>query len=210
MRKVLLCFAVILMFACSKEKSKGWIVIDLDVVSLILEYSEKGSSSEAVKKELAIEMGTIEGELYAEVPVFKKDDDFVLKYKSDTYYMPFDADENTYIGYHKLEKTELNQLTIILDPITFSTELTLNNITCIDETDSMWIALYEKGDWSTETLYTGCIEEVLYKIKADTRILTDGNEFKVNIRTKKGGVEDSYVVNHVLLPEIVNELRLDY
>lgn len=198
--------------SCSKAKSDRWLVGDIQLVDadtqepitgrLDLSYYEFSTfGSEAAEKELGFTDD--EGHFEIKYKSGTKEKNFqLLVYPEGPYYLP-----NWMGGPVKtveLNKNGKNELTIELTKV-ITTSITLNNASCFDETDSVWIR-FPNVETFGSTAYTGCLNDSLLDYSYGTY---DQNVQFATV-SKKNSIYDTLYHDFTLSKDAENNVVINY
>ncbi len=209
----LICFVLLtgLSFVSCKKNSKKWITGEFQIIDLVTKEPVKATlelnyfagylfGSEEVTEQLG--STTDNGFFEFEKKIHRKDRNFKLNIDAVGYYGSYqssypDASQELSIANHNVMIIEVSPLYIM--------SLTLNNISCFDATDSIWINRTVTPEHSR--IFTGCLNdyktgEVFYWAQEDT----------VSFRSisKKNGVYDTLVHFYTMQHGIENNFDLNY
>ncbi len=197
--------------SCSKHKSPKWITGEFNIIdsetkepveaNLKLSYYE-GSIMGSWETTEDIGATDENGYFKLQQKVNKRDQQFKLEVYAKGWYGTF--------GYilpaavKELSERGKNIYTIEVTPI-YAYELILNNTSCYDETDSVWISRIEYP--GTGPVYTGCLDN--FSTGEITRSTSTPNS---SLRTisKKNGIYDTIIHPFSLTQGMDNTVTLNY
>lgn len=218
---------IFILSSCSKEKSKKWVILNLNVVSaktglpvesmVWIQYTYQANTGPNYPPQYLtekIQLGsTVDGKLHAEVDVSTIPEKLQLKVAPYDHeiYIQLPHLKYFYTWSKELDRTETNDITARLTPAYYRYKPYLHNTSCYNETDSLW--LYVSHDDNFDRLlphvFTGCtdgyVDEVMFK-----SVFKESAKTNFKMVTKKNGILDSTITTQFLEHEIINEFTLEY
>lgn len=217
--------SIFIFTSCSKEKSKKWVILDLNVIStktglpvestVWVEYyyqAQTGASATPQEHTETISLGTtVDGKLYTEVDVSETPEKLYIKvYPNDSEIYP-DYPLLKPIWSQELNRTETNTITAEITPNYYRYKPYLHNTSCYNETDTLWLYANHEDNFEniTPQIFTGCtdgyVDETMFR-----NTYMKGGETYFKLRTKKNGVVNSTTIMKTLEHEIINDFTLEY
>jgi hypothetical protein len=203
-----------LLFACSKENGKDWIVADIYVVdavtgepistNLALRYTQ-GGMGQANEEIYSIGASDAQGFKHIEHDVLGGQLNFVVKVMyGGGYYGALSS-----LGQFKNVPISIkgnNIKTVELQP-KYPVLLNVKNTNCTAPDDTLWLSL---NGTTYSRIFVGCVDSLVSSSYAFTDYL-DVPEVTYNFTTKKSGVINTYSESFSnLLPAEITSIQLDY
>ena len=155
-------------------------------------------------EETTVSLGTTDenGCFELERKINRKDSHFILQVHAYGYYGFYDSflpDAS-----REISKGGHNEVTIEVPPL-YLLKISLNNVSCHDETDTVWINRTTTPEHSQ--VYTGCLND---SIPGD--VFYWGNTENVSFRSisKKNGIYDTIIHTYTMIQGDENEFELNY
>lgn len=212
---------LIILMACSKAKSRKWLVGDVTIkdavtgepiqASVYLTYHESSFISQGDDVKVGIGSLDENGNIKFERRISKNETGFSLNIHAvGSYLEPYVKQIGTPDKIIKLDVKSKNELIIYLNPL-YPFLLNTSNVNCLGPTDTLWVTV--EGYMDT---IVGCADSYVpgkYGGYSGSIQITDcvaSPNLTVQIRTKKSGIENIYSQNFTLLPAETTFLLLNY
>ena len=206
----------ILIFSCTKAQRGNWLVVDLTIkssatgkpVNAFVEIERRSGSiiplgeDQLVRSEIGI---TKDGHLFFEMPVARNDYNWKLIVSKGGWFVGGSYNLDHSVPINPGKKNEIN---LVWTPTHYLTRIKINNATCFDDTDSIWVSYYSEynASYTEEKVFIGCIENVPF----GNDLWTTNPTSKIRYRTKKNGIENNGEITYELEIEKANDFVLNY
>jgi hypothetical protein len=217
-KSVLYLFLILSTLSCSKEKSKKWLVIDINMTSATTGQPVDASFELWYRQGTALPLGedqlvweqlgsSTNGKFYREIELNKRVHSIEL-----TSRVPFayGGSPPSWPGgpTYNLSMQSANTYNVVLDPAWYETELKLSNLNCFDDTDTTWLKIERFGNWSSgEEPMLGCFTDSI--ISPNGIVYTPHGLLHLRLITKRNGVLDSTEYTYTLEHETTNDIHID-
>lgn len=196
--------------SCKKHSNK-WLTGEIQIVDKVTKEPVRANLELNYyigyllgSEETTIPLGTTDenGFFELEKRINRKDKHFTIQVYAYGYYGSYDSFYPH--ASREISQSSHNKVTIEVAPL-YLMKVSLNNVSCHDETDTVWINRYSTPEQSR--VYTGCIND---SIPSD--VFYWGNNENVTFRSisKKNGVYDTIIHNYIMEQGENNEFELNY
>lgn len=193
------CIILLVLFACSKETNKRWLVVQLlvkDNLSKLplkarveFQYNEPVLFGGSVTKTIKLGETDDKGWMFIEQHLSRKADNLKLNIYAKGYIYPTIENMPSAVEEHfNLKNGNLRH--VYLDPLYFYHEQSVKNINCFNQQDSMWIN-------ESAYVFVGCVNSH-YQLNGIPRYTKNPN-LHYNLKIKRNGVV-TYMQKDIVLP----------
>ena len=148
---------------------------------------------------------TIDGHFYIEKELDPNYTQFRLfVYADNPYYKHPYGTESVSVG---LVSTKKNTLNIALEERYYDMDITVRNLACTGESDSVWIRkVLTNGNHVEPVLFTGCVDQ-----KTDLLpVISFEENISFEVIRKREMMVDTIIRSFMLQPIAVNEIHIEY